>query len=99
MKTNYLSGGTQYQNLLTMMETTEMMSPCIISLLGLALHLSARPGFWMGPACFQTDAQLLAAHKDNSPSSWSLSLHSRVREGKGRSPSHQQTHTLLLDAI
>ncbi len=36
METNYLSGGTRYQNLLTMMETTDMMSPSIISLLGLA---------------------------------------------------------------
>lgn len=36
METNYLSGGTHYRNLLTMMETTDMMSPSIISLLGLA---------------------------------------------------------------
>lgn len=42
METNYLSGGTHYKKknkkttLLTMMETTDMMSPSIISLLGLA---------------------------------------------------------------
>lgn len=34
METNYLSGGTQNQNLLTMMETTDTMSLGIISLLG-----------------------------------------------------------------
>lgn len=82
METNYLSGGTRYQNLLTMMETTDMMSPSIIALLGLAgASVGYRAGFYTGPACVQTGTQLLVAHVVQSVSRHTLWGHGREWQG------------------
>lgn len=90
METNYLSGGTQYQNLLTMMETMNMMSPSIISLLGLASASVSSTGSWTDPACVQLLQRSTAqpSHPTGSPRGRAASDHSGERTHSGLLPNY-----------